>query len=84
MVVSDGETSQSVTPSPMLCSAEKPTSSRAAKNELYDMFEKFDTEFEKAVNDDKKATEELLTLERQKVEIFRNISESTEKLTNGI
>ena len=72
MVVSDGETSQSVTASLRLSPAEKPTSSHGAKNKLIELFEKFGTEFEKAVNDDRKA-----------MEIFGNISERTQKLTKG-
>ena len=54
MVVSDGEALHSITASPRLYPAEKPISSRGAKNKLIEIFEKFGTELEKAINNIRK------------------------------
>lgn len=69
----------------LLSPANIPSCSRGAKNKkILEMFEKFGNSFEKAMTEDKKCTEELIAIEKEKLKTFKDMRDSTDRLTSGI
>lgn len=63
----------------------KESFSRGAKNkQILESFEKFGKSFDKAMMEDKKCSEQMLQIENEKLKIFKEMKECTERLTSSI